>query len=305
MVFRKPSANQLFSIAIAIGLFSACAEPYNDNYNSSSSSGTGTTTAVQVATSMYLSYSSSTVAENGTVQFSASGGASPYTYEVVSPSTAGTISSSGLFTAGSTAESVEIGAQDSDGNWAYATVVIGTSSTALTLNATNISVPANGTYQFTPSGGVAPYQYFVELPSAPVGGTISVSGLYTAPSSVGLSIQIVVEDSDGNSATATVTTTTPNYTNLCTTPLACGQALGYNYEIDGGMISNGPLNAQEACLTKGYTGVYDYNIEQHSTGCGEDYGLVYWTGSAFTWENAPICGYNYVDVISEIDCTTQ
>jgi hypothetical protein len=305
MVSRKPSANQVFSILIAFGLLSACAAPYNDSYNSSSSTGTGTTTAVQITSSMYLSYSSSSVAEGGTVQFSASGGASPYTYEVVSPSSAGTISSSGLFTAGSTAETVEIGAEDSDGNWAYATVVIGTSSTSLSLNATNVSVPANGTYQFTASGGTAPYEYFVELPSSPVGGSIAASGLYTAPSDVGMSIQIVVQDSDGNTASATVTTTTPNYTNLCDTNTACGSVLGYNYELDGGMISSAATNAYEACIKMGYTGVYDYNVEQHSTACGEDYGLVYWNGSAFAWDNAPICGDNFVDVISNIDCTTQ
>ena len=89
---------------------------------------TTTTTTTTTGSYLMISPSSTSVAVNGTVTFSASGGSgSGYTFTKVSGN--GTISSSGVFAAPSYAETDQIKVTDSSGNTANAWINVTTSST--------------------------------------------------------------------------------------------------------------------------------------------------------------------------------
>lgn len=291
-------------------LLTSCAPSYV-----SGTANTATNSSSESAGALTLGFSSSTVAENGYLQFTASGGVSPYSYVVESGG--GSIDGAGYYTAPSTAGLVEVAVMDSAGNTAYAEITVSngstSSSTSLALNATSVTVAASSiygasTYTFSATGGVSPYSYFVISPTAPAGGTMVAStGVYTAPTESGQTVQVGVEDSDSHWAYATVTITSSNVTstNLCTTNWGCASALGLSYELDGGAIQSAEYIANEACISKGYAGVYDFSTEIHSISCGDLYGIEDWNGSAFYHNQVALCGNGYVQVVSYIDCASD
>lgn len=81
------------------------------------------------------------------------------------------------------------------------TSLIGSGSTALTLNPTTATVQVEETYPFTVTGGIAPYHFYLVTGE----GAMNVNtGVYTAPRVAGTA-QVVVEDSTGTDAYGTVT----------------------------------------------------------------------------------------------------
>ena len=175
----------------------------------------GSTNSVALS-QLTLSSSLQTITPYGTAQFSANGGKAPYYFQVLSGG--GTINSStGYFTAGSSAANIEVGVRDSLETWAYASIVIRTDSVApaaLVLNSSSTSVNTGGTLQFSATGGVPPYTYHV----VSGGGTISSTGFYTAPASSPYSrIDLAVSDSRGtwSYASVSLTQTTPSNSSSC------------------------------------------------------------------------------------------
>jgi plastocyanin len=74
----------------------------------------------------------------------------------------------------------------------------GNPPSTLKLLPTSVNVPVNGTRQFTATGGTGGYSYSVE----PLGGSISPSGLYTAPAMPG-TYTVIVTDSAGAASEST------------------------------------------------------------------------------------------------------
>lgn len=75
--------------------------------------------------------------------------------------------------------------------------------TPIILSPPTVTLTALATQQFTPLGGHAPYTYSMD--SAPSGGSVDVSGLYTAGSTTGVVDVVKVTDSLSNVATSSVT----------------------------------------------------------------------------------------------------
>jgi hypothetical protein len=109
---------------------------------------------------------------NTTQQISVSGGKTPYIYTVEAGP--GTISNTGLFTAGATAGDVIIRVKDSltgDQSLTYKV------ATPLNISPTSAVVIGGNTVQFTATGGLTPYTYSLTQGV----GSISQSGLFSAP----------------------------------------------------------------------------------------------------------------------------
>jgi hypothetical protein len=140
---------------------------------------------------------------NNTIQFSASGGISPYTW---SASGSGSIdSSSGLFTASSNAGAASVTVTDNFGVSTSAAVIV---YSPLIVSSITQSLQPNTTLQMTASGGIAPYIW-----SATGAGTINSSGLITAGANAGTMV-VTATDSQLNQASETITVTIPLLTNL-------------------------------------------------------------------------------------------
>lgn len=171
---------------------------------------------------------------NKTQQIQNSGGLSPYSYEVTAG--AGTINSSGLYTAPSTTGTAQVTVKDSLNRTKVLNINI---VPELSLVAANINVTANKTLQFTASGGLPPYSYSV----VSGGGEISSTGLYTAGNNAGTAT-IKVKDSIDNEKTLNVSIVAPltllvaKNLNLLVSDvysiLATGGLEPYTYSVSGG-----------------------------------------------------------------------
>ncbi len=105
----------------------------------------------------------------------------------------------------------------------------GTQVSALTLTPTNPAVRVGSTLNFSAAGGSGPYSYSVQ--SGGAGGTIyPLSGVYTAPNSVGSGTDtVVVNDAVGATSVATVTIVAASQ--LIISPLAVTIAVNRSYQF--------------------------------------------------------------------------
>jgi hypothetical protein len=142
------------------------------------------------APSVVVSPSTVTIPKSGTTQFSSSVNGATWT---VDGACHGSIASTGIFTASSTAETCTVTAT-SGGNIGTATVT----SQALTVTPATVAMNVGGTQQFTSN--------FASTWSA-TGGTINGSGLYTAPSLNGTYTITATALNGGTTGTATATVT--------------------------------------------------------------------------------------------------
>ncbi len=164
----------------------------------SDSFGNTANTFVNVNSALAISPSTKTVAINNTVNFSGSGGVSPYTYAVVAGGSGGSVNSStGVYTAPASPGTTTIRVTDSLGNTSNGVVTI---NAAIAISPTTTTIGLNNSYTFTASGGVSPYTYSIVSGVGTIGVT---SGVYSG-SSAGTAV-VRVTDATGNTSSANVT----------------------------------------------------------------------------------------------------
>jgi len=129
----------------------------------------------------------------------------------------------------------------------------------LILSASKDVLPTTGTLQLNITGGTVPYTYTVVG-----GGSISPTGLYTAPSSItGSSVQVTINGYDSTDLSGTFTI-----------KIVPGMTLSVNYSP-----SNPTINTVVDLSTTGGKAPYSYYLEPGSTsGSGEMGSASYTTG---------------------------
>jgi len=174
------SPTGLFTAGTLPGTFSVKATSVQDSSKSASATVT-IQTAAQVAVN--ISPTSATVQANTTRQFTATVTGASNT-AVTWTATGGTVSSSGLYTAGATAGSFTVKAtsvQDTN-KGATAAITIPAIQVGVTVTPLTSTLPPNGTQQFTATVTGAAN---AAVTWTATGGTVSSSGLYTAATAIG------------------------------------------------------------------------------------------------------------------------
>ncbi|MBL8784264.1 MAG: hypothetical protein JNJ59_05125, partial [Deltaproteobacteria bacterium] len=151
---------------------------------------------VTVHPPLQISPSTTNLAVNGAITFTASGGIGAYTFTKVS---GGGSLSGATYTAPATTGTAVVRVSDQSGNQSDATLTI----SAFALLPTAPKIATNGQVTFSASGGTAPYTYAITSGL----GTIA-NGVYTAPSSPGTAT-VRVTSQNGWTASTTVTIYAP------------------------------------------------------------------------------------------------
>lgn len=162
------------------------------------------TTKVTVGPAVSISPASATVAPQGTMLFSASGGSGTgFSWSMKINSSGGNIVG-GAYKAGPVGGGTDvIQVVDSLGNVATANVAV---TAALSLTPTSPSSPPRGTISFIAQGGFKPYKFSLQTNGS--GGTInSTTGLYVAGSTGNTTDTVVVTDANSATASAIVSVT--------------------------------------------------------------------------------------------------
>lgn len=209
------------------------------------------TALVQVGPGISITPSSGTIALGGTKDFSAVGGnGGPYTWHA----SAGTIDTTGHFTAPNASGSVTIDTSDSLGNTASVVFAVGT-GIAITKNPAQ-TFP-KGTVQFTASGGSQTgFTWSVITAPAAGGSIVAATGVFTAGATGGVTETIKVTDSVGGTATATIDVGPA----LSITPASAtakpGDHISFSAAGGSGMGVSFSLEASPSGGTLDATGVY-------------------------------------------------
>lgn len=197
----------------------------------------------------------STVAANGTLMITPSGGAGPYTMILLSTIGGSLSTNQGSFTiltAGSTSGTLQIALTDAQGTSAtFLITVTGGSSSGLTISPLNPTVAPNGTLAFTATGGTAPYTYAVLTAN---GGSFT-SGVYIAPATE-MQVTVIVVDNAGSSQQTTINVSnTPSTPTTPTTSGSCAGSFFFNLSGIAGslVIQEGTPGNITGTITLGYT----------------------------------------------------
>ena len=204
--------SKFYKLLIVSGFIFAGAVVFQNCGSSGGGGGSSAPGNVVTTSTLMISPTSSAVSPLNNLQFSASGGSPPYTYSVVSGS--GTITSAGLFTAGSMTGLATVAVHDAAGSVMLAYVTVGsgtTTSSVLTMTPSSATVVPGGTVQLTAANGTPPYSYSMHAGD----GSVNSTGLYTASTSVGSSI-VMVTDNVGAKAYSYMTISANNGTTYST-----------------------------------------------------------------------------------------
>jgi alpha-tubulin suppressor-like RCC1 family protein len=179
-----------------------------DTVTATDSLGVTATAAVTIHPALAISPTAITVAQTETQVFVGTGGVSPYTFSVSSGGAGGTTSAAGTYTApsgGVGSDTIVI--TDALGNTASATASV---VPALAISPKHLasSLCMGQTQYFTASGGVSPYTFTVQAGGG--GGTVTSTGLFTAPMNASSDV-VVVSDSIGNVVDTLAITTSGSY----------------------------------------------------------------------------------------------
>jgi hypothetical protein len=254
------SSSGLYTAPGTAGTYTVKATSVADNTKSASATVTVSTAPVVAVT---ISPTSASLLTNGTQQFTATVTGSSNTV-VTWSATGGSVSSSGLYTAPSTAGSYAVKATSVADNTksASATVTVSTAPVvAVTISPTSASLLTNGTKQF--SATVTGSSNTAVTWSA-TGGSVSSSGLYTAPSAAGsFTVKATSVADNTKSASATVTVSAPvQHTVTLTWTASTSSVSGYN--AYRGTVSGGPYTKINTAL-EAATSYVDNTVQSGTT----------------------------------------
>jgi hypothetical protein len=240
------------------------------------------TTPAPVLQAVVLTPVSATVSSGATQQFSVAGqwsdGATTAP-AVTYSATGGTITTAGLYTAGSTAGTFRVIATQQGGTLADTSAVTIPAAApvlqAVILNPASASLTVGTTRQFSVSG-----QWSNGATTAPAvtysatGGTITTAGLYTAGSTAGTFRVIAIQQSGTLADTAAVTLT-------ASAPGGSGNLANMTFESGGFEgLSDGsggvPVNGH-VVVTGAYAGTHAFDVSMGSSS-GDQGGSGYWVG---------------------------
>lgn len=185
------------TINSSTGVYTAAASAGSATIRVTDSLGATDTSTVTVNAALVISPSSQTMSINGSLNFSASNGVSPYTYSLLS-GTGSIDASTGVYTAAATAGSAVVRVTDSLGNTSNSSVTI---TNGLGISPASTTLAVNNSATFSALGGSSPFTFSVFSG----GGLVNAStGVYTAGGAAGTAM-VRVTDSLGATANATVT----------------------------------------------------------------------------------------------------
>jgi hypothetical protein len=192
------------SINMMTGAYTAGATPNTTDVvvaTDSASPAHAVSATVSVGPGVSLSAPPASVPPRGTVSFTASGGSSSYTWTVPTAPSGGSINSSGVYKAGTTANVTDtVKVTDSLGNSATQNVHVGA---GVSINAPATTAVPRGSITLTASGGSGT-GYLWTIPTHPSGGSVNSSGVYTAGAAGSVTDTVNVADSLGNSASVQI-----------------------------------------------------------------------------------------------------
>jgi len=204
--------------------------------------------ATPTLAALTVSPKSTAVLASATQQYAVTGtwsngttGTPPVTWSA----TGGTITSGGLFKAGTSNGTYRVIAKYTGGNQADTAAVTVSVPTlvSLSLSPASLSVPTGGTQQFSVSGSLSNGSSTTPSVSySATGGTITAAGLYTAGSVAG-TYRVVAKEVGGSLAdtsTVTVTATAPTLTAVVVNPASASVTTGGTKQFSvSGTLSNG------------------------------------------------------------------
>jgi hypothetical protein len=246
------------------GLFTAGPTPGSFRVTAAAANGMADTAVVQVSTlapvakELTLSPISTTLVEGTSQQFSAIGKAGDGTTVGVAPvykATGGSVTTAGLYTAGTTAGSYQIIALDTAAGLAdtASVTVTDTASTpilqSISLSPATVTLTAGGTQQFAATGKMTDGTTGpVSVTLSATGGTISSAGLYTAGNVAG-NYRLIATQVNGtlaDTAGITISLPLPTLQSVVITPASATLSSGGTQQFAAsGKMSDGsttPIN---------------------------------------------------------------
>jgi len=238
------SSSGMYTAPSTAGSYLVKATSMADSTASASATVTVTTTPV---VSVTISPPSASVLINGTQQFTATVSGSSNT-AVTWSATGGSVSSSGLYTAPSAAGTFTVKATSAADNTKSASATVSVTTTpvvAISISPTSASILTNATRQFT---ATVTGSSNTAVTWSATGGSVSGSGLYTAPNTTGtFTVKATSAADNTKSASASVTvsaavqhTVTLNWT------ASASSVSGYN--VYRGTVSGGPYTKVNSVL---------------------------------------------------------
>lgn len=240
------------------GLYTAGATAGSFVVIATSSNGRADTSSVTVTlptiTSITLTPPTASVQSGQTRQFSASAtlsnGATLTNPTVTWSATGGTITTSGLYTAGSTAGTFRVIAASATGpaDTSSVTVTAAPTVTAISVTPPSASLQSGQTQQFSASATLSDgsTQSNPGVTWIATGGTVTSSGLYTAGSTTG-SFRVIASSSNGVADTSAITISTPTVTAIVLTPSTATVAPGGTQQFSvSATLSNGGSQSNPA-----------------------------------------------------------
>jgi len=206
------------------------------------------------AGTLAISPASVTLPPSGTQTFTASGGSGTgYVWSLPVAPSGGTISASGLYTAGTTPNVLDQ-VQVTDSNFAIATAIVNVGP-GVTITPSSVTLAPGDTQPFTASGGNAPYTWHLIGAGSGASASVSASGVYTAGANTGVDTVQVTDSLGGKDAvTITVVASVPLGT-PCTTPGTCpANSSGVKNCVDGVCCDSACAGQCQACNTSSQVG---------------------------------------------------
>jgi len=223
--------------------------------------GNTATTSVAVGPGLTVAPASASTAPRGTVSLTSAGGsATGYRFALSTNGSSGSVSASGLYTAGATGDTTDVvTVTDSLGNTDTVTIMVGH---GLTVTATAATVAPRDSTTFTALGGVGGGYVFTVRTNGSGGNIVGSTGVYTAGDTGDSTDLIEVTDPFGNRATLAVAvgpgiTITPAALlapphGTLTLVATGGSGAGYHFALTSN-VSGGTLDATSGHYTAGST----------------------------------------------------